>query len=350
MGKYKVIQVGCGKMSTYTMKYALDKGYEIVGALDISSELIGKDIGNVLGNGDTGVIIEDIANLNDLILRVKPDIAIVTTTSLIGELDEILTTLASNGVNAITTCEEAFYPSVSNPVLTEKLDKLAKDNNCTITGTGYQDVFWGNLIYTLGGATHTITKIKGSSSYNVEDYEIALAKAHGAGLSKEEFDKTIAAADNISDNERQELINNGTYTPSYMWNVVPWLADRFGLSLIRMTQKCVPIIAEEDIDSSTLGTTIKKGFATGMSAIVCGETKEGIVIEAECIGKVYGKNDVDTNAWTIEGEPSTSVVITKPDTVRLTCASVVNRIEDVILSNPGYVPTSQMGEIEYINR
>ncbi len=350
MGKYKVIQVGCGKMSTYTMKYALDKGYEIVGALDISSELIGKDIGNVLGSEDTGVVIEDIANLNDLISRVKPDIAIVTTTSLIGELDEILTTLASNGVNAITTCEEAFYPSVSNPILTEKLDKLAKDNNCTITGTGYQDVFWGNLIYTLGGATHTITKIKGSSSYNVEDYGIALAKAHGAGLSKEEFDKTIAAADNISDNERQELINNGTYTPSYMWNVVPWLADRFGLSLIRMSQKCVPIIAEEDIDSSTLGTTIKKGFATGMSAIVCGETKEGIVIEAECIGKVYGENDVDTNAWTIEGEPSTSVVITKPDTVRLTCASVVNRIEDVILSNSGYVPTSQMGEIEYINR
>ena len=350
MGKYKVIQVGCGKMSTYTMKYALDKGYEIVGALDISSELIGKDIGNVLGNGDTGVVIEDIANLDDLISRVKPDIAIVTTTSLIGELDEILTTLASNGVNAITTCEEAFYPSVSNPILTEKLDKLAKDNNCTITGTGYQDVFWGNLIYTLGGATHTITKIKGSSSYNVEDYGIALAKAHGAGLSKEEFDKTIAAADNISDNERQELINNGTYTPSYMWNVIPWLADRFGLSLIRMSQKCVPIIAEEDIDSSTLGTTIKKGFATGMSAIVCGETKEGIVIEAECIGKVYGENDVDTNAWTIEGEPSTSVVITKPDTVRLTCASVVNRIEDVILSNSGYVPTSQMGEIEYINR
>lgn len=350
MGKYKVIQVGCGKMSTYTMKYALDKGYEIVGALDISSELIGKDIGNVLGSEDTGVVIEDIANLNDLISRVKPDIAIVTTTSLIGELDEILTTLASNGVNAITTCEEAFYPSVSNSILTEKLDKLAKDNNCTITGTGYQDVFWGNLIYTLGGATHTITKIKGSSSYNVEDYGIALAKAHGAGLSKEEFDKTIAAADNISDNERQELINNGTYTPSYMWNVVPWLADRFGLSLIRMSQKCVPIIAEEDIDSSTLGTTIKKGFATGMSAIVCGETKEGIVIEAECIGKVYGENDVDTNAWTIEGEPSTSVVITKPDTVRLTCASVVNRIEDVILSNSGYVPTSQMGEIEYINR
>ena len=135
-----------------------------------------------------------------------------------------------------------------------------------------------------------------------------------------------------------------------MWNVVPWLADRFGFTLTSMKQKCVPIFAEEDTPSSTLGTTIKKGFATGMSAVVTGETKEGVIIEAQCIGKVYGKNDVDTNAWTIEGEPTTSVVITEPDTVRLTCASVINRIEDTINSVPGYVPTSRMGEIEYINR
>lgn len=347
MGKYKIIQVGCGKMSLYTMQYAEDKGYDIVGACDVSEKLIGQDIATVLGTENTGIIIEDVKNLRDLIVRVKPDCAIVTTTSLIGELDEILTTLAENGVNAVTTCEEAFYPSVSNPKLTEKLDKLAKENNCTLTGTGYQDVFWGNLIFTLGGATHEIAMIKGSSSYNVEDYGIALAKAHGAGLSKEEFAKEIASADEISDEERQELINSGNYSPSYMWNVVPWLADRFGFTLTSMKQKCVPIIADEDVESSTLGTTIKKGYATGMSAIVTGETKEGVIIEAECIGKVYGKNDVDTNAWTIEGEPTTSVVITEPDTVKLTCASVVNRIEDTINSMPGYVPTSKMGEIEY---
>lgn len=350
MGKYKVIQVGCGKMSLYTMQYAEDKGYDLVGAVDMAEEKIGKDISTILGTEDTGIIIEDVKNLRDLIVRVKPDCAIVTTTSLIGELDEILTTLAENGVNAITTCEEAFYPSVSNPKLTEKLDKLAKENNCTITGTGYQDVFWGNLIYTLGGATKEIVKIIGSSSYNVEDYGIALAKAHGAGLSPEEFQRDVASADEISDEERQELINSGKYTPSYMWNVVPWLADRFGFTLTSMKQKCVPIFAEEDTPSTTLGTTIKKGFATGMSAVVTGETKEGVIIEAQCIGKVYGKNDVDTNAWTIEGEPTTSVVITEPDTVKLTCASVINRIEDTINSVPGYVPTSRMGEIEYINR
>lgn len=348
MKNYKVIQIGCGKMSIFTMRYAIEKGYSIVAAVDVAEERIGKDISTIIGGDDKGVIIQDSKNLRNILKEIKPDIAIVTTMSLISDCEDVLMACAECGVNAITTCEEALFPSVSNPKLTEKLDKLAKENNCTITGSGYQDVFWGNLIYTLAGATHKITKISGSSSYNVEDYGIALAKAHGAGLSVEEFDKEIAAADKISDEERNKMIEDGVYTPSYMWNDVPWLADRFGFEITNMKQVCVPIIAEEDIYSSTLDMTVKKGDCTGMSAVVTAETKEGVIIEAQCIGKVYAPGEVDKNAWTIEGEPTTSVVITEPQTVELTCASIVNRIGDVINTVPGYIPTSQMGEIEYI--
>ena len=347
MEKTKIVQYGCGKMSKYTMRYAMEKGYEIVGAVDINPNLIGKDISEIIGCEETGVKITAIDQAEELMRNVKPDACIITTMSLIKDLENVLMLCSKLGINAITTCEEAFYPMASNPGLTQKIDSLAKQNNCTITGSGYQDVFWGNLIYTLAGATHKITKIKGSSSYNVEDYGIALAQVHGAGMTLEEFDEKVAAADKISTEERQKIIESGDYTPSYMWNVVPWLADKFGFTITSMTQKCVPIVAKEDIHSNTLNMDIKAGMATGMSAVVTAQTAEGVEIEAECIGKVYEPTEVDKNDWTIFGEPDTRVVITEPKTVELTCASIVNRIPDLIKAPAGYVPTSKMGELKY---
>ena len=348
MNGLKIVQYGCGKMSVYTMRYVIDNGGEIVGAVDINPNVIGKDIGDIMGTDKKGVVVENVANAEQMLMTLKPDCVIVTTMSLLADVEDALMLCAKCGVNAITTCEEAFYPMNSNPTLTTKIDQLAKENNCTITGSGYQDAFWGNLITTLVGASHNITKIKGSSSYNVEDYGIALAKAHGAGLTKEEFDAQVASADEISDEERQKVIESGAYAPSYMWNVNGWLCDKLGLTVISQRQNCVPQVNDYDIESSTLGMTVKAGMATGMSAVVTTETKEGITLETECIGKVYNKDEFDRNAWTVYGEPDTTLVIEKPDTVRLTCATVVNRIPDVIKAEPGFVPTSRMGELKTI--
>lgn len=343
----KVVQYGCGKMSKYTMRYVMESGYELVGAIDINPVVIGKDVSEVIECDNVDVKISPVSEAENLLKEVKPDICIITTMSLMNDVKDALLLCARLGINAITTCEEAFYPFNSSPVLTEKIDKLAKENNCTITGSGYQDAFWGNLISTLAGTTHKITKIKGSSSYNVEDYGIALAKAHGAGLTLDEFETEVASADNISEEERQELINKGEFLPSYMWNTNGWLCDKLGLHVTSQVQKCVPITHDEDIESSTLGMTVKAGQATGMSAVVTTQTEEGIVIESECIGKVYSKDDFDCNNWTVYGEPNTNLIIERPSTVELTCSAIVNRIEDVISAEAGYVPTSRMGELKY---
>ena len=345
--KVKVVQYGAGKMSVYTMRYVYEKGGEVVGAVDVNPVVIGKDIGEIIGSENKGVKIVDVKDAEEMLKQTNPDIVIVETMSLIKDVEDALMLCAKLGINAITTCEEAFFPMNSNPGITTKLDELAKQNNCTITGSGYQDIYWGQLISSIAGSTQTIKKIKGSSSYNVEDYGIALAKAHGAGLTMQEFDEQVASVDRISDEERQEMINKGEYLPSYMWNVNGWLCEKLGLTVKRQTQKTVPQTYKEDIYSSTLGMTVKAGDATGMSAVVTTETEEGIVIESECIGKVYSKEDFDKNEWTIEGEPNTTIVVNRPATVELTCASIVNRLVDVINAKPGYVPTEQIGELNF---
>ena len=345
--KLRVAQIGTGKMSVFTMRYVYEKGAEIVAALDVDSDVIGKDIGEIIGTEKKNVLVADMNKAREVLKDVKPDIAIVTTMSLMKDVEGALTICAELGINAITTCEEAFYPENSHPTLTQKLDEIAKHTNCTITGSGYQDIYWGQLISSIAGSTQKITKIKGSSSYNVEDYGIALARAHGAGLTLEEFDKEVASVDRITDEQRQSIIEKGEYMPSYMWNVNGWLAEKLGLHVISQTQKCIPQTYSTDLKSSTLGMTVKAGNATGMSAIVTTQTKEGITIESECIGKVYAPDEFDKNEWTIIGEPETTIVVEKPATVELTCASIVNRLPDVINARAGYVPTAKMGELRF---
>lgn len=345
--KIKVVQYGVGKMSVYTMRYALEKGCEIVGAIDINPELIGKDISEILGGNPTGILITGASDAEKMLKETKPDICVVTTMSLFNDVYNALELCAKLGINAITTCEEAFFPINSNPVSVKAIDTIAKETNCTITGSGYQDVYWGELISAIASSTQRITKIKGSSSYNVEEYGIALAQAHGAGLSLDEFDKQIASVDRMSDEERKQLIDNCEYTPSYMWNVNGWLAEKLGLTVVSQTQKCVPQTCDENLNSTTLNMTIPKGNATGMSAVVTTTTKEGITIESECIGKVYSKNDFDKNEWTVLGEPDTTIVVNRPKTVELTCATVINRIPDVINAKAGFVTTDLMGEPTY---
>ena len=146
---------------------------------------------------------------------------------------------------------------------------------------------------------------------------------------------------------RNKIIQSGDYLPSYMWNTNGWLCEKLGLTIKSQTQVTVPTTNKEDIYSSTLGMTVKAGDATGMSAVVTTETEEGITIESECIGKVYSKEDYDKNEWTVYGEPNTTITVARPSTVELTCATIVNRIPDVINAQPGYVTTDKLGDLQF---
>ena len=134
MEKVSVVQIGCGKMSKYIMRYIYEKNGEVVGAVDVNPSLIGKDISEVMESENKGVLIEDVSSLDQILKKTKPNVAIITTMSVLNDIGEEVRICIKNGVNVITTCEEAFFPSNSNPVLYNELNALAKAFHVTVIG------------------------------------------------------------------------------------------------------------------------------------------------------------------------------------------------------------------------
>ena len=329
--KIRAVQYGCGKMSRVILKYLVDNGVEIVGAIDNNPEIVGQDVGDYAQLGyKTGILISD--NADQVFADCDADIAIVTIFSYMPEMFAFYETAIKHGVNVISTCEEAIYPWTTSPSETNRLDKLAKQHGVTIMGSGMQDIYWINMPCLMMAGMNKIQKVKGIASYNVEDYGLALAEAHGAGYDVQRFEKEIASAESL---------------PSYMWNAAEAIWSKMNWTLKDISQQSVPYILDEDVYSETLGRTIPAGQVTGMSAVTTIHTHQGVELEVECIGKVYRQDDGDMCDWEITGEPNLVFSVSKPDTVALTCATMVNRIPSVIDAPPGFVTSEKARCLTY---
>ena len=201
--KDRIIQFGCGGMGSICMKFAQDHGAEIVGAYDLNPNIIGKNIGTRIDSmdDDEGILISNAADFEKELKSLAPDIVVITTLSLVKDVYPTLKICAENGINAITTCEEAIYSWNSSPALTKAIDDIAKKTGATISGSGAQELQWGSTINNLAAGINRITKITGTQQNNIDDYGIAFAESFGVGMELDEFNKKFEIQNQLSDLE-----------------------------------------------------------------------------------------------------------------------------------------------------
>lgn len=330
----KVLLWGYGHMNKVIFKYLLERNYQVIGIIshhNIGESPFSSETDNNQSKISSNLKISSENEAEEVIKQSKPDICILSTRSTMSDIYKSLKVLGMNSVNTITICEEAFYSWNTSKEITYEIDDLFKKNNATFTGSGAQDVYWALLPSCIIGSSQSIRRIKGFVQFNVDDYGKALCELHGVGLSKEEFSLKVSS----------------NKSPSYIWNSNEWISACFNWKVLSISQSLVPIVLEKDVFSKSLNSIIKSGDATGMKAVVIVECENGIVIETHMIGAVYYDDMYDLCSWNIEGEPNTELIVNRPCTVEVTCATVINRISQVVQSRSGYVPTYEFGLIPW---
>lgn len=330
MARITAVVYGVGAMNAIATRMMLEKGVEIVGAISRSPDKVGKDLGEVVGLGELGVVIEDDA---ERVLSTRTvDIAMIAVSSYMSDLYEHLRVCAAHGVNVVTIGEELLHPWRTSPQQTAELDRLAKRTGATITGSGHQDAYWVNLVSLMMGTAHRLDTVTGRASWNVDDYGPEVARDQRVGNTEEEF------ADWLANAERP---------PTFGRNVLEALLADTGMSIRNVTSRTRPEFAATEMTSTALGVTVPVGGVIGFTDIDEIATNEGLTLTFEMTGRIYAEGEADRNDWTFAGEPNLELRNPAVPTQITTCTQYVNRIPDVINAAPGVVTVDELPKLTY---
>lgn len=187
----KVAVIGLGKIGLETAALLHKRtGYELVALVDISPDLIGRDLSELMGwEKETGVkVVEDIGQIESV-----PDVAILTTSSTLSSILPTLKELISKGINVISSCEELIYPWLYSPEIADEVDELCRRNGVVVYGTGVNPGFvMDRLPAFLAQVCQEIRHVEVIRVVNASTRRRALQAKIGSGLTPEEFEERVS--------------------------------------------------------------------------------------------------------------------------------------------------------------
>lgn len=326
----KIVIVGMGMIGSECARELLDRGVNIVGAVDSYDKIIGMDLGDFLNISKLNVVIE--RDLNEVLKRTHPDLVILCTKTTLSDIEKDIKTCIANKVHVMTSSEHAYFWKLTNEELGKEIDMLAKNAQVTVCAGGVQDVFWRIIPASLTATCQEIYSIEGKTLAMVDDFGPGVMEEAFVGCTKEEF------------KEKTERVKN---PPLSAFEISIYaLADKLKLHVISKHSSFEPIIIDKDLYCRALNRNIPAGDLIGSVAKTELITEENIKISCSFISKLKEESDTAYSKWEIKGIPNITSTIDDMHGEVTTTTSMINRIFDIMKAKPGFITVNDL-EVPY---
>lgn len=252
---------GFGAIGRLIARVAIERGYDIVGAVDIDPNIVGRDVGELAVGEKIGVEVSgDVADLYG------SEIVFHSTGSYLDKVYHQLVDIANIGSNIISTCETLSFPYYRYPTLAKRLDEVATLREVTILGAGVNPGFLLDVLpAVLAAPVHMVRKVVATRSLDASKRREPFRKKIGLGLEPGEARDKFA---------KGELSGHVGYAESVLL-----IATALGLSLSRVEESQDVEVASEDIVKGEV--RIGRGRVRGVRGYGAGYIANEEVIRVE---------------------------------------------------------------------
>ena len=186
----RVAEWGTGMMGQGLLGYILDRPRDIdlVGVIVTNPAKEGMTVGELLARPCDVTMTTDF----EAVLAQKPDVVCINTQSNLHEVEPQIVPAIKAGCNVVCIAEKLAYPWASDPQRADMFDRLAREHNVTVLGTGINPGFiLDALIVMWSSVCLRVDRIEASRVNDLSPFGPTVMKGQGVGTTVAEFERGV---------------------------------------------------------------------------------------------------------------------------------------------------------------
>lgn len=326
----RLVLYGTGQFGGYMTRFAVEKGWPIVAAFNRAGPKIGQDLGQLYGLGrDLGVVVQDCEQVRYEAL--DADIALVVMSDQLRTNFSAYERMMGAGLNVLCHGGESYFPFGSDPETAARIDAIARTQGVTFTGGGIWDMsrIWAGIL-----AAGPCTSLRALHHVTITDAQrngVAQMRSVGVGMSAEAFIET--------------RVRKAGPTNSMYKTIPQHVLTGLGYTVTQVTERIEPVVFDHAIHCRLLDSELPAGTCVGTRIVTESRTAEGVIADAHIELRLFREGEIEHMRWEVDGMPRTRVRTERDDSSHATCASLFNRIPDVIAAPPGIQELYKLGPL-----